>query len=194
MLLIGLAIIWVFWKHPSALNILPESLAHGVLWVDKTTLDPLRLISVLSLFWLTVRLVPRGAEWLHSWWSAPFVLIGQHSLPVFCVGIVISFGGRLALELNDGALTQLLVNLIGAGSLLVVGALAAWFSSSSARRRRQDTTSHMTSVSLIRNRSAAAGAAPAVPDDLIALVRAFDWGQEDGDAGLRRGGERGGCD
>jgi hypothetical protein len=126
MLLIGLAIIWVFWKHPSALSILPESIARGVLWIDKTTLDPLRLISVLSLLWLTVRLVPRGADWLRSRWSAPLALIGQHSLPVFCVGIVISFGGRLALELNDGALTQLLVNLIGAGSLLAVGALAAW--------------------------------------------------------------------
>lgn len=147
-LLAGLAIIWVVWKDPSVLSFLPESIARRVLWIDKTTLDPMRLISVLSLLWLTLRLVPRGADWLRSRWSAPFVLIGQHSLPVFCVGVVISFGGRLALELNDGALTQLLVNLIGASSLLAVGALAAWFSSFSAGRRRQDATSQPSSEML----------------------------------------------
>jgi hypothetical protein len=134
-------IIWIFWKHPSVLSILPESVARGVLWIDKTTLDPLRLISVLSLLWLTVRLVPRGADWLRSPWSAPFVLMGQHSLPVFSVGIVIGFGGRLALELDNGALIQLLVNVIGASSLVTVGALAAWSGDCLRRRRARDTTS-----------------------------------------------------
>ncbi len=146
-LLIGLAIIWIFWKHPSVLSILPESVARGVLWIDKTTLDPLRLISVLSLLWLTVRLVPRGADWLRSRWSAPLVLMGQHSLPVFCVGIVIGFGGRLALELNNGALIQLLVNVIGASSLVTVGALAAWSGDCLRRRRARDTTSQPDSNS-----------------------------------------------
>jgi hypothetical protein len=146
-LLVGLVIIWVFWKDPPVLSILPQPIADRVLSIDKTTLDPMRLASVLSLLWLTVRLVPRGAGWLRSRWSAPLVMIGQHSLPVFCAGIVLSFGGRLALELNNGALSQFLVNLLGAGSLLVVGASAAWFGGCLRRRRGQDATSGLDSHS-----------------------------------------------
>jgi hypothetical protein len=153
MLLIGLVIIWGFWRHPSLLSILPASVADSVLSIDKTTLDPLRLTSVLSLLWLTVRLVPHRADWLHSRWSIPLVLIGQHSLPVFCVGIVMSFGGRLALELNNDGLVQLLVNLIGAGSLLAVGVLTAWSIGSKAWRRRQDVTSQPGADSRARQRS-----------------------------------------
>jgi hypothetical protein len=126
-LLIGLVIIFVIWEHPSVAGLLPEPLASVALSIDKTNLHPLRLTSILSLLWLSARLVPRGAKWLSLPLASPLVLIGQHSLPVFVVGVVIAFAGRLALEGHDSALMQALVNVIGASSLVAVGTGAAWF-------------------------------------------------------------------
>ncbi len=57
----------------------------------------------------------------------PFVLMGQHSLPVFCFGIFIGFIARLGLEADDSTLMQLAVNLGGFVSMVAVAALAAWY-------------------------------------------------------------------
>jgi hypothetical protein len=126
-LLMGLVIIWGIWKHPLVVGILPQPIAEAVFSIDKTSLDPLRLTSILSLLWLTARLVPREANWPGSRLAAPLVLIGQHSLPVFCFSIVVGFAARLALEAYDGALIQILVNVIGASLLVAVGSLAACY-------------------------------------------------------------------
>jgi hypothetical protein len=126
-LLVGLVMIFVIWEHPWVAGMLPEPVAHAVLSIDKTNLDPFRLTSILSLLWLTVRLVQREANWLRGRFAAPFVLIGQHSLSVFCFGIVAGFAGRLTFEAHDGALIQVLVNVVGACSLVAVGAMAAWY-------------------------------------------------------------------
>ena len=71
---------------------------------DKTSLYPLRLISILALTWLCVRLIRFDAAWLRSRWAAPLVLLGQNSLPVFCSGIVFGFVARLGLEYDDRCL------------------------------------------------------------------------------------------
>jgi hypothetical protein len=136
-LLMGLVIIWGIWKHPLVVGMLPQPVAEVVLSIDKTSLDPLRLTSILSLLWLTARLVPREANWPDSRLAAPLVLIGQHSLPVFCFSIVVGFAGRLALEAYDGPLMQVLVNVIGASSLVAVGSLAACYGKRELETQRE---------------------------------------------------------
>ena len=126
-LVFGLVIIFGVWDHPNVAASLPEPIARHLLSIDKTTLDPLRLLSIMSLLWLVTRLVPFDAQWLRSRVAAPVVLIGQHSLPVFCWGIFLGFFGRLGLEYNDGGAMQLLVNAGGAACLAMVGAVAAWY-------------------------------------------------------------------
>jgi hypothetical protein len=96
--------------------------------VDKEGLHPFRLLSILALTWLTARLIPAGANWLRSRFAAPFVLAGQHSLPVFCAGIFLAFLGRLATEQDSGFFMQVGVNVSGAVSLVMVAAIAAWYS------------------------------------------------------------------
>ncbi len=94
---------------------------------DKTGLHPFRLVSILSLTWLCVRVVRFDQPWLRARWAAPFTLVGQNSLPVFCSGIMIGFVARLCLEYDDTAATQTGVNLMGAVGMVAVGALAAWY-------------------------------------------------------------------
>jgi hypothetical protein len=126
-LLTGVVIIWVIDNHPHILGALPPQVVRLVISEDKTGLHPLRLLSIVSLTWLAVRTIPRGALWLESRYAAPLVLLGQNSLPVFCSGIFFGFIARLGLEADDGASMQLAVNVLGAVAMLAVGGLAAWY-------------------------------------------------------------------
>lgn len=137
-LLGGLVVIFGVWQHPGLAATLPQRVTHALLSIDKTNLDPPRLISILALTWLTVRLVPAGARWLQSRPAAPVVLMGQHSLPVFCFGIFIGFFGRMALEFNDGPPMQLLVNIGGLASMILVALIAAWYRRGGRPRERAE--------------------------------------------------------
>lgn len=123
----GLLMQWVVWVHPGVVSHLPASVIRVLMDVDKGGLHPFRLISILAITWLTVRLVPAEARWLRSILAAPFILAGQHSLPVFCAGIFLAFLGRLATEADDGVVAQIGVNAAGAILLWVVAAIAAWY-------------------------------------------------------------------
>ena len=123
----GLLMQFVVWQHPEITAHLPVRIGRVLLSVDKGGLHPFRLLSILSLVWAVSRLVPAGARWINSRFAAPFILCGQHSLPVFCVGIFLSFLGRLVMEEEDGWWVQVVVNGVGAALLVGVGALAAYY-------------------------------------------------------------------
>jgi hypothetical protein len=114
-------------RRPDLFAMLPSWYGRAALEVDKTGLHPARIASIAALAWLVVRLVPPDAAWLRRRFAAPLVLIGQHSLPVFCFSIFASFLGRLAMETRGGAFTQFGVNVTGAFALVGIGALAAWY-------------------------------------------------------------------
>ena len=122
----ALLIQFVF-PHPELAALVPGRIARVMLSVDKEALHPLRLVSILCLTWLVARVVPAGAQWLNTRLAHIFVLMGQHSLAVFCSGIFLSFLGRLVMEDQGGPLVEGLVNLFGFGALWAVAALAAFY-------------------------------------------------------------------
>ncbi len=126
-LLAGIVVIWVIDIHPRILASMPASVIRFVVTEDKTGLHPFRLLSILSLTWLTIRLVPKDAGWLRSRLASLLVLLGQNSLPVFCSGIFFGFIARLGLEFDDNASMQVGVNEFGAVAMLAVAGLAAWY-------------------------------------------------------------------
>lgn len=126
-LLAGIVVIWVIDIHPRILASMPAPVIRFVITEDKTGLHPFRLLSILSLTWLTIRMVPRDAGWLRSRLASLLVLLGQNSLPVFCSGIFFGFIARLGLEFDDTASMQVGVNEFGAVAMLAVAALAAWY-------------------------------------------------------------------
>ncbi len=132
----GLAMQWLIWPKIVSVAWLPEAVQHVLFDVDKAGLHPFRLISILSLTWLVTRLIPKDARWLTSWAANPFVLAGQHSLPVFCAGIFLAFLGRLASEANTGWAMQVAVNMSGAALLWGVGAVAAWYANKGRAKGR----------------------------------------------------------
>jgi hypothetical protein len=126
--LLGMVVTLIIEPYPHLLDLVSGSkVFHYLVVEDKTGLYPFRLLSILALTWLCVRLIRFDQPWLRSRWAAPFVLVGQNSLPVFCSGIVFGFLARLGLEYDDRAPMQVAINLAGAIGMVGVGALAAWY-------------------------------------------------------------------
>lgn len=108
------------------LPLLPAWVPDALATVDKTSLHPWRFASVLALAYLIACYVPREARLVTGPWAAPFLAMGRHSLPVFCAGILLSFLARLIIEMEDGWLAQIAVNLLCFGALVAVAAVGDW--------------------------------------------------------------------
>ena len=135
---VGLLLVWLVWPSDDVSARVPRFLTRTLLMVDKEGLHPMRLISILALTWLAARLIPFSAGWLRGKAAFPFILCGQHSLPVFCCGIALSFLGRLTMEQQGGWQAQAVVNALGPLALVGVGALAAWYRDKGRAAQRED--------------------------------------------------------
>lgn len=81
------SLIWVKWNLAS---LFPESNAFGALWgFSKTFLSPFRLMHILALSYV-VAMSPLGRWMKLIPASNPVVQMGQHALPIFCVGSLLS--------------------------------------------------------------------------------------------------------
>ncbi len=149
LLAVGAALV-VAWQRPEPLPYLPEWLAAVLAGVDKTGLHPFRLLSILALAYLLGHWVGRDAAWLRSPLAAPFLLMGQHGLPVFGAGIFLSFMGRVALERSEAWPMQAAVNLLGLAAMVAVAAVGAWYRQRSGegggRRRAAGTGADGTAL------------------------------------------------
>jgi hypothetical protein len=63
---------------------------------------------------------------LQSRFAQPFVLLGQHSLPVFSASILLAIFGQALLFNDSGLIWQLIVPSVGSLALIAVGAFSAW--------------------------------------------------------------------
>jgi len=93
---------WILWlsvivitvvtaAYQTSINYTGQS-THGVLpWIDKTTLGPLRLFYFLCFVRVVSFCLPESAMFWHTKIATPIVRCGQHSLPVFCLGILLTY-------------------------------------------------------------------------------------------------------
>jgi len=93
---------WVLWISTIALVVITSVYltsdnytgrsTQGVLpWIDKSTLGPLRLFYFLCLVRMVSICLPASANFLHAKFAVPIVNCGQHSLPVFCLGVILTY-------------------------------------------------------------------------------------------------------
>src|SRR5260370_8270331 len=90
--------------------------------IDKTDLDMLRFTHFLALALVVARFFPRKADILSSKWLRPMVLCGQHSLPLFCFGVFLSFGAHwILVQHAQGAARALWIHLlVSVGGILIM--------------------------------------------------------------------------
>jgi hypothetical protein len=124
-----LAIAWIVfsflivmtWHVPLLEALVPKWLIHVIYPIDKSDLDMFRLIHFLALAVVFVRHVPRDWPMLHSRVLRPLILCGQNSLPIFCLGVFLSFAAHWFLVQIEGDIAaQIMVSVVGMATMVAV--------------------------------------------------------------------------
>lgn len=110
----------------------PEFLPRFIWDFDKSNLFLPRLLHVLSLAYVIAYLPVE--KWLgKTSWAMPIIVLGRHSLPVFCLGTVLSINAQVV-RVEMGASLGLDVILISTGIVaqLALAGLLEWYRSGTA--------------------------------------------------------------
>ena len=105
----------------------PEVIAGVFIPNDKTNLAPYRVIHLASLTFIVVSLIP--IDWPGLKWPIfkPLIRCGQQSLPVFCVGLFLSFIAHFVIQFgSEGVLAQLVVGAAGLAILTIIAYYRTW--------------------------------------------------------------------
>ncbi len=134
-LVLGLAAIYalsvfVVFLPWNGLNIaahVPEWVLHAF---GKTNLGLLRLLHFLALAVVADWLIPRGWPPLNWRIARPLTMCGQHSLEVFCLGVILAFAGQAAaFEAPGSAVIRFMIAVTGITMMVAVSALLTWYNS-----------------------------------------------------------------
>jgi hypothetical protein len=102
--------------------------------ISKQNLSLWRVAHIAALAYLASCLIPRHAQWLQRPWARWVVDCGCHSLPIFCLGIVLSITAFVVLvEAGSGLGMQIIVNVAG----FTVMGIIAWKLAQLKRARAQ---------------------------------------------------------
>jgi len=128
---LALAVAWILfallivmtWHVPFLESLVPKWMIKAIYPIDKTDLDMLRFTHFLALAVVVTRYLPRNWAPLTSKWLRPLILCGQHSLPIFCIGVFLSFGAHwILMQYTRGVWEQLVVSAAG----IVIMVAIAW--------------------------------------------------------------------
>ncbi len=109
------------WHSPFLESLIPKWMIKAIYPIDKTDLDMLRFTHFLALAVLVSRYMRRDWRPLTSNWLRPLVLCGQHSLPIFCLGVFLSFGVHYLLVQHPGGIwRQIVLSLAGMAIMTAV--------------------------------------------------------------------------
>ena len=127
----GVAIAWILfafiiamsWHDPMLEALTPKWIVKAIYPIDKTDLDMLRFTHFLALVVVIVRYLKRDWTGFKSKWLQPLILCGQHSLPLFCLGVFLSFGAHwILVQWKAGIIEQIAVSFGG----MAIMTAAAW--------------------------------------------------------------------
>jgi hypothetical protein len=111
--------------------LVPQALTDLLLPIDKSNLSPLRLLHFLALAILAARFVPHDWRGLATPVMRGAIRCGQNSLPIYCLGVLLTFAGHVALlDISDGLAMQIALSL---GGILVMIVTAMLLSSISIK-------------------------------------------------------------
>jgi hypothetical protein len=130
-LTLAVALAWIIfaflivmtWHVHQLEALVPQWMIKAIYPVDKTDLDILRLTHFLALATVVLRIVPRDWPPLFYRSTRPLVLCGEHSLPIFCLGVFLSFSAHWVItQYSDAVSAQIAVSAAGIGIMVA----AAW--------------------------------------------------------------------
>jgi hypothetical protein len=143
--MVGLAIAYLVfglvvalsWSFKPLEALIPQFMAKLIYPIDKSGLDPLRLLHFLAMAILVARFVPSDWPGLTSPVLRGAVRCGENSLEIYCLSVMLSLAAHLLLlRISDSAAAQIAVS--AAGILLLVGfaTLSTWIGIGSRRQAK----------------------------------------------------------
>src|SRR5262245_50034957 len=131
---VAFGIVSISWTIHGAYDAFPGLLLRELspLVEDKSNVAPLRLVSFVALAVTTAHFVGHNSRLLR-WRVAQLIIrCGQHSLQVFCLGIVLSVLGSILVTFRDDILMQLAIDFGGIVLMVGTAALLTWYKASNA--------------------------------------------------------------
>lgn len=101
--------------------------------IDRQRMAPVRVLSLLLIAYLAASVLRSNWSFWRSRWAKPVIRCGQHSLEIFCIGVVIDYAVSLILQALTNPAAEATVIAAGVGLTL----LAAWGLDFRARRRSE---------------------------------------------------------
>src|SRR3984893_9660933 len=127
---VAVAIIKLTWLAHGFWDGIPALFAEQIeeLADDKSNLSPLRLLSFFAVALTVVHFMRRDSAILRNPVSKLVILCGQHSLQVFCLGILLSVLGRFIVNsISSSIWMQLAVNVVGIALMIALAELMSWY-------------------------------------------------------------------
>lgn len=124
---------------------IPQALAKLFYPLDKSNLDPLRLLHFLAMAILAAWLVPRNWRGLTTPVMRGAIRCGENSLPIYCLGVLLAFISHMALlDISNGIAMQIALSVGGIAAMIAAAALLNLIS---VKPRRQTAIVLKTAIS-----------------------------------------------
>ena len=125
------------WSIKPLEALVPAGVVKVIYPIDKSDLDPLRLVHFLAIAVLVARFVPSNWRGLSTPLLRGAVRCGENSLEIYCLGVMLSLLANLLLiEISGGASAQIAVSVIGVAVLIAFATLSTWVGIGSRRQAR----------------------------------------------------------
>jgi hypothetical protein len=117
-------VIALSWRIKPLEALIPEALANLLYPLDKSNLDPLRLLHFLAIAVLAAWFVPRNWPWLTTPVMRGAIRCGQNSLPIYCLGVLLALASHTTLlHISDGLAMQIALSLGGIVAMIAAATL-----------------------------------------------------------------------
>jgi len=112
-------VIALSWRIKPLEALIPQALAKLLYPMDKSNLDPLRLLHFLAIAVVAAWLVPRNWRGLTTPVMRGAIRCGQNSLPIYCLGVLLTFASHVVLlDISDGLAMQIVLSLGGVAAMI----------------------------------------------------------------------------
>ncbi|RZN00636.1 OpgC domain-containing protein [Bradyrhizobium genosp. SA-3] len=117
-------VIALSWRIKPLEALIPQGLTKLAYPMDKSNLDPLRLLHFLALAVVAVWFVPPDRQALTTGVMRGAILCGKHSLPIFCLGVLLTLVSLLVLlDISEGLAMQITLSVGGVLTMIVAATL-----------------------------------------------------------------------
>lgn len=120
-------IITLSWQFEVLEQLVPAAIAGLIYPIYKSHLAPVRLLHFLALAVVVSRLTPRDWHGPMRPWTLAMIRCGENSLPMYCLGVLLSFLAHAVLvEFSASFAMQLVVSAAGIAVMIVAATLSTW--------------------------------------------------------------------